>query len=183
MSDPFEQHAAGGSQEQHSLRPAAPLGRAEVMIRRGLDALAIFSVLTIGMAGALTCVDVVLRNLGIASVRGVIDLTQLAMMYSVFAAIAYGFGTRSHVAVTVLTDAFPASWSRALACFGWAAGVVLLALLGYAVFGQARLVISYGDMSQNLRIPMGVYWVPVVAGLFLSSIAALWAIREEIRQG
>ena len=149
------------------------------LVRLGLDALALFSVATIGAAAGLTCIDVVLRNLGLGSVRGVIDLTQLAMMYSVFSAIAYGFATRSHVAVTVLTDAFPARWSRALAAAGWLAGVGLMMLLAYAVFGQAKLVVSYGDVSQNLRLPMGLYWLPVVVGLILAALGALWAIRAE----
>lgn len=174
-----------GGQTPEPARPHRTRTPARTWIGRAvtvsLDGLAIVSVLSIGAAGLLTCTDIVLRNLSLGSIHGMIDITQLAMMYSVFAAIAYAFGKRSHVAVTVLSDLLPTGLSRVLAIAGWLAGVLFLAVLSWAAFGQAKLIFAYGDVSQNLRIPMSLYWLPVVAGLILSAFASFWAIVEEIR--
>ena len=148
-----------------------------------LDGLAVFSVLIIGAAGLLTCVDIVLRNFTDSSVHGVIDITQLAMMYSVFAAIAYTSGKRGHVAVTVLTDIFPPAASRWFAMLGWLLGIVFLGIMSFAAFGQAKSVFTYGDVSQNLRLPMVLYWAPVVIGMVVAAVATIWALIEEAKEG
>ncbi|WP_159436705.1 TRAP transporter small permease [Pseudosulfitobacter pseudonitzschiae] len=158
----------------------ARIGRGVTLM---LDVLAVFSMTSIGAAGVLTCVDIVLRHMTDMSIRGVIELTQLAMMYSVFAAIAYAFGKRAHVAVTVLTDLMPERVGRTFAILGWLGGIVLLGWLVVASFDQARLVAQYGDVSQNLKIPMIIYWLSVIVGLALSACGSLWAILQDWHEG
>lgn len=143
------------------------------------DGLVLVATLCLGATAILTVVDVVSRNTIGAPVPGMIDITQLAMMYTIFPCIAYAFSRRAHVAVTVLTDMMPLAVARLLAMFGWLAGAVVCAYLTYAAWSQARMIWTYGDVSQNMHIPMIYYWVPIVAGLAFSAIAAAAAIFGE----
>lgn len=131
----------------------------------------------------LTGVDVVLRNAVGISVHGMIDITQLAMMYTFFPCIAFAFARRAHVSVTVLTDVMPGRMARGFAIAGWFAGVIVCAYLTYAVFFQAKLIWSYGDTSQNIGIPMILYWLPIVVCLALSTVVAVAAMISESSDG
>ncbi|MCB1398464.1 MAG: TRAP transporter small permease [Rhodobacter sp.] len=153
------------------------------IVEKSVDALAWLALIFIGAAALVTGVDVVMRHTLGGGVRGMVDLTQLAVMYSVFLSIAYGFARRAHVAVTVLTEMFSERVNTALALLWWLVAVVVMAVLAYAAFGQARLIAGYGDVSQNIRIPMIWYWLPVVVGLALSALASLWAAIVTLKQG
>lgn len=146
-----------------------------------IDALALLALISIGMAAIVTGADVVLRHTIGSPVRGLVDLTQLAVMYSAFAGIAYAFAQRAHVSVTLLTEGLSPRVNRVLAALWWLGGAVLMALLAWAAWGQMQRVMSYGDVSQNIRIPMQWYWLPVVTGLALSALGSLWACFETLR--
>lgn len=144
-----------------------------------LQALAYLGLALIGLAAIVTVADVLLRNFGGRPIFGVVDLTQLMMMYAVFFSIAYGFSVRSHVAVTILTDLLGGSVNRALAIFWWLVSAAVLGFLCYATLQRGLMAYQYGDVSQNLRLPMSLYWAPVVVGFFLSMLGALRATLLE----
>ena len=145
------------------------------------DMLAVLAMISIGLAAIVTGLDVVLRHTVGSPIKGLVDLTQLAVMYAAFLGIAYAFALRTHVAVTILTEGLSARANRRLAALWWLCGAGLMLLLAWASFGQAQRVVSYGDVSQNIRIPMLWYWLPVVAGLALSAFGSLWACAETLR--
>lgn len=145
-----------------------------------VDGLAWLALIFVAATATATGLDVVLRQTVGSPIRGLVDLTQLAMMYAVFMSIAYGFARRAHVAVTVLTELFSQRANSILAVSWWLSATVLLAILSYAAFDQVRLVYTYGDVSQNIRIPMVWYWLPVVAGLAAAALGSLWAVAETL---
>lgn len=148
---------------------------------KSVDWLAYLGLGFVAAVALATGADVILRQTIGSPIRGLVDLTQLAMMYAVFMSIAYGFARRTHVAVTVLTELMSDQANRSLSVAWWLVATVLLAVLSYAAFDQAQLVFSYGDVSQNIRIPMMWYWLPVVSGLALAALGSLWAIVETTR--
>lgn len=146
---------------------------------RFIDALGILALVFIAAIAGLTTADVVLRNTVGGSISGLVDLTQFGVMHAVFLSIAYGFARRSHVAVTVVTDMLSGRANRSLATLWWLLSIAMLAVMCYAAFEQAQLVLRYGDVSQNLEIPMILYWVPVVGGFALMVLGAALAARDE----
>ncbi|MFA5581179.1 MAG: TRAP transporter small permease [Paracoccaceae bacterium] len=148
-----------------------------------VDLLAWLALGFIAGAAMVTGTDVIMRHLLGANIRGVTDLVELAMMCAVFLSIAYAFARRGHVAVTVLTETMSDRTNTVLAFVWWLVAAVVMATLAYATFDQAKMVISYGDSSQNLRIPMFWYWLPVVVGLALSALASLYACMITARDG
>lgn len=153
----------------------------ERIVDKAVSALAWLALAAVMMAALLTGMDVVLRHTAGTGLRGLMDLVQLFVMYSVFLSIAYGFARQSHVAVTVLTETMSAQVNTVLTFVWWLFASALLAIFAYAAFGQARMIVGYGDVSQNLRIPMLWYWLPVVTGLALSILGSLWACYKTAR--
>lgn len=151
-----------------------------VIVVRSVDWLAYLSLAFIAAAALITGLDVVLRQTIGSPIRGLVDLTQLAVMYAVFLSIAYGFAHRSHVAVTVLTEFMSDRSNQVLAMLWWGVATGVMCILSYASFSQAQLIFSYGDMSQNIRIPMILYWLPVAVGLGLSALGSLWAVAQTL---
>jgi|TARA_R110002072_G_scaffold11771_5_gene52548 TRAP-type C4-dicarboxylate transport system permease small subunit len=145
------------------------------------DGLAWLGLISIGLASVITVIDVALRQLLGSAVPGLVDLTQLAVMYSAFLGIAYAFFHRAHVSVTILTEGLSPNSNRILEALWWLGGSGLTAVLAWASWGAAQRVISYGDVSQNIGIPMLWFWLPVVAGLSLSSLGSLWAAIDTLR--
>lgn len=151
-----------------------------VFVDRCVDGLGWLALIFVASTAIATGLDVILRQTVGSPIRGLVDLTQLAMMYAVFMSIAYGFARRTHVAVTVLTEALSTRANIILSVAWWLCATLLLAVLSYAAFDQARLIYSYGDVSQNIRIPMIWYWLPVVAGLVVAAFGSLWAVADTL---
>lgn len=156
---------------------AGPLPR----VRRAADPLfraaALVGVVSLFAAGGVTVLDIVLRAFG-GAVPGVVDLVQLFVMATAFTAVPYAFFCEGHVSVDILTQAFPprAQWLlRALAALAAAAVMTLILYYGWQA---ARQQMRFGDVSQNLGIPMIWYWALLLAGAALSILACVIAAVE-----
>lgn len=143
---------------------------------RALVAAAGFAgVLAYAAAALLTVGDVIGRQLGMPIV-GVVDLVQLFVLGGAWLVIPYAFLTGAHVGVDLLVNAMPAALRGALRVIAGAAAVALLAAMlvyCYEAFQQQML---YGDTSQQLGIPIIYYWLPLLAGVGLSILAAVLSL-------
>lgn len=139
--------------------------------------------------GALTIailivvVDVVWRRIGDQALIGAVDLTQLCVMAAAFLSIPYAFARRAHVVVDLLASRLPPGGRRALDALGAAASVALLALVLHLGWGRAMEQFRYGDVSQDLAIPMIWYWGFVLVGMALSVLAALGQFLRRLAAG
>ena len=134
------------------------------------------AVLGIGcLVGAIGIVvtDILFRRLLDRTVLGTVDLTQLCVMAAACWSIPYAFLRNAHVRVTLATDFLPArlrAWLDALAAL---AGCGLLALLLVLAWDQALLRYRYDDRSQDLGLPLILYWGFLLSGFALACIATL----------
>jgi len=158
----------------------ARLARLGQLVGAVFSATGLFGMAALLAAGLVTVADIVLRAFG-GAVPGVVDLVQLFMMAAVFAAIPFAFFRDGHVAVDLLTAAFP---PRAQALLSLATALMALALMGLIlVYGwkSAQMQMMFGDVSQNIRVPMIWYWAPLLAGSALSVLACLLAAGAALR--
>ncbi len=131
----------------------------------------------IGMAALVAAIGVVAadvvgrRGLGF-TVLGTVDLTQLSVMTAAFLAIPWAFHTGAHVRVEIATEAAPALARRALDALALALGVGFMALILWTAWPQAMRVHGWGDVSQDLGLPMIIYWGALLAGCALAALAA-----------
>lgn len=133
------------------------------------------------LAGVLvTIADIALRSVSTAGVPGTVDLMQLAVMWSALLAIPAAFLNDEHVAVDLFTKSLPAGVQRALRLMALLLAIAALALMAWYGLQQAWREHQGGDSSQTLGFPFGVYWLPLLAGLALSSLACLALAAETV---
>ncbi len=127
-------------------------------------------------------VDIAARKSIGVSVRGTIDLTQLAQMACAFLALPYVFLREGHIAVEFATERLPRKVQMVVSMLAALVTFALMAAITWYSIGQAAIQMTQGDTSMTLGIPMLYYWVPTLAGLALSSVAALLvALRHAVQ--
>lgn len=135
------------------------------------------------VAIGLVVVDVVWRRIGDQSLIGAVDLTQLCVMAAAFLSIPHAFSRGAHVVVDLFAAVFPAWLARCLDAAAAALSFALLALILYLSWGRAMEQMRYGDVSQDLAIPMIWYWGFVLVGCALSLLATLVAFLRHATGG
>ncbi|WFP16227.1 TRAP transporter small permease [Citricoccus muralis] len=118
-----------------------------MFISAPLAALASISTLIIMVA---VTIDVVSRNFLGRSVPGLLEMSETALVATVFLGLAYAGATNAHVAVDLLTDRFPQAFARRFAGVVWllASGMVLWYVL--ATLDRALQSTSSREISQGL---------------------------------
>ena len=143
--------------------------------------LASIGVLMLVLTMMVTVADVVLRRTAQIAIAGTVDITQLFVMAAVFTAIPFAFFSDSHVVIELATDRLR---PRAVAVFKAVAAVAAMAFVAAAFWygwDAALQQHGYGDRSQTIGIPILLYWIPLLAGFALSTVAAaLLAIRYTV---
>jgi TRAP-type C4-dicarboxylate transport system permease small subunit len=153
-----------------------PWPRATVrLLDRGLDR--ITDILAfVGMAAligaiAVVVIDIVWRRIGGQSFIGAVDLTQFCVMAAASFAIPFAFSNANHVTVDLIGK--KARWGGILRVIDVLIPLVcaaVMAFLLYLSWGRAMEQWSYGDVSQNLAIPMILFWVFFLSGMAVSTL-------------
>lgn len=132
------------------------------------------------MGAIVTVADILGRPLGLA-VIGVVDLVQLAVMMGAWFVIPYAFLTGAHVGVDLVVNAMPQGLARLARGISALVAVVLLALMLWYCYAAFQMQMLFGDKSQQLGIPIMWYWLPLLAGLLVSILAALATVIVAIK--
>jgi TRAP-type C4-dicarboxylate transport system permease small subunit len=138
-----------------------------------LHGVAVAGVASLVLVIAVVVADIAWRRLTAQAMIGTVDLTQLCVMFAAFAAIPYTFLRKGHVGLEVLTDPLPRRVWLVLDGIAALIGCATVGVLTWLAWCQARQHIAYGDVSQDLGIPMIWYWGPLLAGGVLSCLATL----------
>lgn len=123
------------------------LRRIATVITGPLAALASLS--TIAIMIAIT-VDVVVRNLGGRSVPGLLEMSESALVATVFLGLAYAGATNAHVAVDLLTAALPKAVARVLIGISWVVAIAVSAWFLVATFDRAIQSTETNELRQGL---------------------------------
>ena len=165
MTQPAEKF--GGS------RLYAAVHRTDRFMNGLTDILAFVGMSALIGAIAIVVVDIVWRRIGGQSMVGAVDLTQFCVMAAASWAIPYAFSARAHVTVDLVGKNHLRFLFRTidilipLLCAG------LMAFLFYLSWGRAMEQWSYGDVSQNLAIPMILFWGFLLSGMAISTLVCL----------
>ena len=143
---------------------------------RGIDgvieALAAIGVLAYCAAALVSVADVIGRRIG-TPVPGVVDLVQMFIMAGAWLSIPWGFAVGAHVGVDFLVERMPNGWQRLLRGLAALAALVLMALILWQCAGAYRMQVMLGDKSQQLGIPISLYWLPLLVGVAASILALI----------
>ena len=140
---------------------------------RWLDRLAYAGVLALMSAMLLVIADIVARKWIGFSIKGTLDVQQLAQVACVFLVLPLAFLNESNITVDFITDRLPPRALSMLRCAVQLLCALLLAAIAWYSAEQALMQVRNGDKSQTLGIPLAFYWVPVLAGMLLTISATL----------
>lgn len=116
----------------------------------------------------ITVVDVFARKFFNTGYFGLVDVTQLAVISFAYLAMPRAFQTGAHVAVELYDHRLSPRADLALKTFALILSIGVLSLLLWYGWTQASRVLRYGDVSQNVEIPMIWYWSTLMCGAALS---------------
>ncbi len=130
------------------------------------------------LAIVVVMTDVLARKSLGFSIRGTIDLTQLAQMACAFLALPYVFLRESHVSVEAFADRLPRRAQRLVRLSAALITLALMLAITWYSFRQAGIQVGQGDKSVTLGIPILAYWLPTLAGMALSCAAIAVVIKK-----
>ena len=152
---------------------AALLSHIDGLLVRGAAGLAMIGIFALVAAIAVVVGDIFWRRVGGGSFIGAVDLTQLSVMIAVSFAIPYAFATGGHVTVDLLSGALGYRAQRVLDVTALLLGAGIMSFLCWLSARRGIEVWTYGDVSQDLAMPMSLYWAALVSGLALSALICL----------
>lgn len=134
---------------------------------------ALSSVSTILMMFAIT-VDVVARNFAGEPIPGLLEISETALVATVFLGISYAGVTNAHVSVDLLTSKLSPKSSRLIAGVMWLLGALMVVWFLVATAERAMQSTTMGEVTQGLMVwPVWpTRWV-IVLGLVAFLVVAL----------
>lgn len=159
------------------------LDAAERWLERGLRLLAYAGGLVLVGLAALVIYEVFMRYFFGRPFRGGFEVTELAMSIIVACGLPYTAIIRGHVSVDLFSRTLDRPAYRWLNFGVHTLGALALALLAWQAWKHALSSMSYGDLTNMMRIPMYPFQfaIAISAGLFALVVAldALKALRPE----
>lgn len=148
--------------------------------KHALDQVVVWSAYTgaavLLLCAAVTVVDIVLRNFFASGVPGIVDLTQLAVIWGAFLTIPMGFAQGSHISVDLLTASFGPLSQRVVTASGLILGAIVMAGCAWWGWQQTAQQVGYGDRSMTIGIPILWFWLPLLFGCTLSILCVVAAV-------
>ena len=145
----------------------------EKLIRGIARWLAVLSAVAIVVMVIAIAVDVFVRNATGASLPGMIEIAETAMVTAVAFGLAWAGVNGEHVAVTLLTDRFSAKWAKITNIFVWALVSFYTAWLSYSNILNSIQATQAGEIRFGLvQWPMyPMRWVLTLGFISLFFVA------------
>ena len=144
-----------------------------------IELLAALGVLAYCAAALVSVADVIGRRIG-TPVPGVVDLVQMFIMAGAWLSIPWGFSVGAHVGVDFLVDKMPARLQRLLRGLAAIAAALLMALILWKCLEAFQMQVMLGDKSQQLGIPISLYWMPLLVGVAASILALVPVLLRRV---
>lgn len=142
--------------------------------------LAMIGVAAYAAAALATVADVIGRHFGLPII-GVVDIVQLCIFTGAWLVMPLAFLTAAHVGVDFVVDSLPRSLSLTLRAVAMAVSLILIAAMLWTGFQTFLVRRMFGDVSQQLGIPVMWFWYPLLIGLAASILGALAEFDNRLR--
>jgi TRAP-type C4-dicarboxylate transport system permease small subunit len=113
----------------------------------------------------ITVTDVFMRYLFNRPVRGSFDAVEGLLLVFVFNSMAATFFRRRNVVIDVIDSFVPRAFAGALIRLADTLSVAILALLAWAMLLPAAQSLAYGELKQDLGLPIFILWFIAIASL------------------
>jgi TRAP-type transport system small permease protein len=131
----------------------------------------------------MTMVDIIGRNLGLWSVRGIIEMSTMSVIFIGFLALPSAYLQNKHIVIDLLSGHLPAAINNLLDRLWLVIGAILLAAASYLMWRATIRVSVTNELSPDLHLPMVWFWVAGSVGLTLSTFASLVMGIRDVTHG
>lgn len=121
----------------------------------------------------LTIGDIISRWAFATGFIGLVDVTQFAVVGFAYLALPRVFWTDANVAIELYDERLSQRMDAGLRAFSLVLALGVIALLLWYGWVQAERSMRYGDISQNIGIPMVGFWGLILTGLAVSGLISL----------
>ena len=128
----------------------------------------------------LTVVDVCLRAAFNLPLRGTYEIIELLLACTFFLALPASFLRDEHIVVDIV-DGMAPRWVPVLRRIAGMLGVVVMAVMAWQGWIAARDAVMFHDVTSDLALPRLWYWIPVLAGMIGSALAALYLMLKKTK--
>lgn len=163
-------------------------GELEALSRKWTRFIALVGLLALVAQAGATILDIFLRALFSAPIRGLSDLTELIVIFMVAASFPASLAGNHHITVRMLGKALPWRAREALELFGHGLLLVVFVVLGWQLVLYTQQMFAMRQTTWLLGIPMGPSWaiatalilvcVPVQAGVVAIQLMRVIARTE-----
>ena len=130
---------------------------------------------------AITVVDIAARNMGLFALRGIVELSTMAVVLIGLLALPYSFKLGDHIVVDLATMRLsPRTNARIDGGLLIITGFIL-AFVAWLMWGATTKSYRANDLSLDLELPMVVFWIPASIGMTLAPIGCLLAGLAKFR--
>lgn len=131
---------------------------------------------------SVTFVGVVMRYVFRDPLMGGFEMIEIGMGLMVFTALPLMVRRRGNIAVTVLSDRFPPGLARATTTLSNLVGAALTGFIAWRVWLQGERLLTYGEVTMELRVPRGLIAQGMAGLLAIAALAFLLCAVEAIRR-
>lgn len=121
----------------------------------------------------VTVGDVIARALFQTGYIGIVDVTQFAVIGFAYLALPLTFLKNEHVAIGLYDHLLGKRADHLLRMFALTLALAVLCMILYYGWTQANRTLRYGDVSQNVEIPMIFFWIFVLGGSAVSILVCV----------
>jgi TRAP-type C4-dicarboxylate transport system permease small subunit len=154
--------------------------RLEERIGRWTRAIAVAGFVLLLLVALGTTVDVLLRWIANAPIKGLNDINGLVVAIVIASCLPLVIAERQNIAIRFLGDALGAAPSRWLGAFGSAALLLFVALVGWQLVLHTAGMAESGRTTWHLRIPVTPWWSVATAIVLLCIPAQAIAFAADI---
>lgn len=132
---------------------------------------------------AVTFVGVVMRYVFRNPLMGGFEMIEIGMGLMVFTALPLMVRRRGNISVTVLSEKLPPALARLANILSDLIGAGLCAFIAWRVWLQGERLLSYGEVTMELRVPKGLIAQSMAVLLAVTALAFLVCVLEAMRRG
>jgi TRAP-type C4-dicarboxylate transport system permease small subunit len=154
--------------------------RLEERIGRWTRAIAVAGFVGLLAVAVATTVDVLLRWIANAPIKGLNDISGLVVAIVIASCLPLVIAERQNISIRFLGDALGAAPSRWLEAFGSAALLAFVALVGWQLVLHTMGMAESGRTTWHLRIPVTPYWSVATAVVLLCVPAQAIAFAADV---
>jgi TRAP-type C4-dicarboxylate transport system permease small subunit len=140
---------------------------------RGLGALAGIGGIALFVLMMITIVDIVGRNLGILYLQGVIEISNLTIVFLGFLGLAYCFNVGGHIVVDLATATAAPRVTMTLDGFWHIVSAGIYGLMTILLWREGWRSAESGEVSANLQWSPLAFYLPCVLGAAVTALTCL----------